>query len=329
MIIKSHFKPARGLSHHHIQTLLPTLLKRKSKQSFYWQELTLPDGDFVDLCWNQQPVENDKRPIVVVFHGLEGSINSPYAQHMMQALKKQNWNAVLMHFRGCSGRANRLPRSYHSGDTADARFFIEYLQKQYPGVPVAAVGYSLGGNMLLKLQAELGDQSPLAAAVSICAPIELDKCADRINIGFSKIYQRHLMRRLVKNLLRKYDQHDFESLIRLTKTRAKQLKTFWQFDDAFTAPVHGFGTAKNYYRVNSARSYLGGVVRPTLVLQAEDDPFMTADVIPEESELGQGITLEISESGGHVGFVAGSLLKPRYWLTERVPAFLSEFIQQD
>ena len=326
MIIKSRFKPARGLSHHHIQTLLPTLLKRKSRQNYHWQELTLPDGDFVDLCWNQPPDENDKRPIVIVFHGLEGSINSPYAQQMMQALQDQNWNAVLMHFRGCSGRANKLPRSYHSGDTADARYFIEYLQKQYPGVPIAAVGYSLGGNMLLKLQAELGDASPLAAAVSICAPIELDKCADRINYGFSKIYQRHLMQRLVRNLLRKYDQHDFVSLIKLTKEKVHQLKTFWQFDDAFTAPVHGFGTAKNYYKVNSARGYLSGVTRPTLLLQAEDDPFMTSDVIPDQSELGTGITLEVSENGGHVGFVTGSLLKPHYWLTERVPDFLSDYI---
>ena len=328
MIIKSKFKPASGFSHHHLQTLLPTLLKRSTKTDFHWQELNLPDGDFVDLCWNQAPDFTDTRPLVIVFHGLEGSIKSPYAIHMMQALADNNWNAVLMHFRGCSGRSNRLPRSYHSGDTGDAKYFINYLQAHFPGVPIAAIGYSLGGNMLLKLQAEFADDSPLAAAVSICAPIELNKSADRINCGFSKIYQHHLMRRLVKNLLRKYDQHAFESLIKLTKKKVYQLKTFWQFDDAFTAPVHGFGTAENYYRVNSARRYLADVTRPTLLIQAEDDPFMTADVIPDQSELGRGITLELSEKGGHVGFVAGSLFKPHYWLTERVPTFLAEYFRQ-
>ena len=292
-----------------------------------WQSLNLPDGDFIDLCWNKEPDFTDTRPIVVVFHGLEGSINSPYAQHIMKALEQQGWNAVLMHFRGCSGRENNLPRSYHSGDTGDAKFLIEYLQQKFPNVPVSAVGYSLGGNMLLKLQSEYGDSSPLNAAISICAPIQLDKCAERINKGFSKVYQKHLMKRLVKNVLRKYDQHDFVSQIALSKNKLKSLKTFRQFDDAFTGPIHGFGTAENYYRINSARQYIKNITKPTLVLQTIDDPFMTVDVIPKESELGGGVTLEVSRFGGHVGFVKGSIFKPEYWLPERICEYLSCYLK--
>ena len=329
MIIKSKFKPAIGLSHFHLQTLLPTFLHKKinTKKHFYWQEFELPDGDFVDCCWNEKPHTNDTRPVVVVFHGLEGSINSPYAQHMMLALKKHNWNAVLMHFRGCSGRGNKLARRYHSGDTADALFFIKYLQQQFPNVPFAAVGYSLGGNMLLKLQAELGKQSPLEAAVSVCAPIQLDNCSDRVAKGFSRVYQRHLMKRLVGNLLKKYEQHDLNALINLPEQQAKSLKTFWQFDDAFTGPIHGYGSAKNYYQQCSASQYLNQIQKPTLAIQAKDDPFMTVDVIPGESELGPGLTLEVSEYGGHVGFVAGSLFRPRYWLPERITEYLSEYLK--
>ncbi|MDH5517888.1 MAG: hydrolase [Gammaproteobacteria bacterium] len=326
MIIESAFKPARGLTHCHLQTLLPTLLQKKNTKHYFWQKLTLSDSDFVDLCWNQPPDTHDKRPLAVVFHGLEGSINSPYAQHIMQALEKRNINAVLMHFRGCSGRANNLPRAYHSGDTADAKFLLEYLQKQFPTVPLLAIGYSLGGNMLLKLQAEYADQSPLKAAVSVCAPIELDKCADRIDQGFSKIYQKHLMKRLVSGLLKKYQQHDLVNLINLPKQKARKLKTFWQFDEAFTAPVHGFGTAKNYYEKSSARQYLKLITKPTLAIQATDDPFMTADVIPGEAELGSGVTLEVSRYGGHVGFVSGSLLRPHYWLPERICDYFSDYI---
>lgn len=327
MIIKSKFKPAIGLSHFHVQTLLPTILHKKSNKKYHWQELSLPDGDFVDLCWNQPPDFNDKRPLVVVFHGLEGSINSPYAQHVMQALENKNWNAVLMHFRGCSGRSNKLPRAYHSGDTGDAKFFIQYLKNNFKNVPVSAVGYSLGGNMLLKLQAEFGDESPLEAAISICAPILLNKCVDRIDKGFSRVYQRHLMKRLVGNLLKKYDQHDFIALADLSKEKAKSLKTFWQFDDAFTGPLHGFGGAKNYYDKCSARQYLHQIKTPTLALHSVDDPFMVEDVIPLENELGSGLTLEISRHGGHVGFVSGSIFKPRYWLPERICEYLSGYIK--
>lgn len=328
MIIQSKFKPISGLSHHHIQTLLPTLLRQQTNISFQQQTLELPDGDFVDLAWKSMPGAGDNQPIVVVFHGLEGSIHSPYVKGILASLHQRGWHAVLMHFRNCSGRINRLPRAYHSGDTGDAGYFLDYLKQQYPQSALAAVGYSLGGNMLLKLQAELGSTSPLQAAVSVCAPLKLDVCADRIRRGFSRIYQAHLMRRLKQNLINKYTQHDYQDLIGLKKEQVHQLKDFWQFDDAFTAPMHGFKNVHDYYTRSSARQYLGEIQSPTLLIQTLDDPFMTPDVLPGEKEVSKAVQLEYSTKGGHVGFVSGQRFKPFFWLEKRIPDFLSEYIDR-
>lgn len=321
------FRPLSGLGHHHIQTLLPTFLHAGYKGNWQNQELTLPDGDFVDLAWNELPVRGDERPIVVIFHGLEGSVSSPYAQDMMRSIRHHGWHAVLMHFRGCSGRPNRLARSYHSGETGDARFFLHWLRQQYPDAPLAAVGYSLGGNMLLKLQAELGDNSPLEAAVSICAPIRLDLCADRIRQGLSRIYQAHLLRRMKRNLLTKYPHHDYQALIGLALDDIRKLDDFWSFDDAYTAPIHGFRDVHDYYRQASARQYLGAIKRPTLIIHALDDPFMPPEVVPGASELSPSTRLELSKAGGHVGFIGGTWLRPEYWLAQRVPDYLRDFLK--
>jgi len=328
MIHQSTFQPITGLSHHHLQTLLPTLLHSRGGKTWQGQELELPDGDFVDLVWTSRPDPAGNRPIVVIFHGLEGSVRSPYVQDILQSLDLRGWHGVLMHFRGCSGRPNRLPRSYHSGETGDAGYLLEYLRREYPQAPLAAVGYSLGGNMLLKLLAELGDASPLRAAVSVCAPIRLDLCADRIRQGFSRLYQAHLVRRMKRNLLSKYTQHDYHALIGLSKKEIRGLDDFWSFDDAYTAPMHGFKNVHDYYDRSSARQYLGAIQKPTLILHAEDDPFMPAEVIPEPSELSSSVELELSEKGGHVGFIKGSLLSPEPWLAERIPEYLAEYLDK-
>jgi predicted alpha/beta-fold hydrolase len=180
--------------------------------------------------------------------------------------------------------------------------------------------------MLLKLQAELGAASPLRAAVSVCAPIRLDLCADRIRQGFSRLYQAHLLRRMKRNLLIKYPLHDYQTLIGLSKTDIRGLNDFWSFDDAYTAPMHGFKNVYDYYDRSSARQYLGDIQQPALILHARDDPFMLPEVIPEISELSSRVELELSEHGGHVGFVSGSLLRPIYWLPERISTYLADYL---
>ncbi len=324
MITQSQFRPAFGLASPHLQTVLPLLLKNRSNKNYFQQTLELDDGDFLDCSWTNEPV--NEKPIVVVFHGLEGSVDSHYASGIMQALHEQGWQAVLMHFRGCSGRPNRLPRSYHSGETGDARFMIDALKRKYPDTPLAAVGYSLGGNMLLKLQAEYASASPLKAVVSVCAPVQLDLCAQRLNQGFSRFYQRYLVGLLKQKMLDKAVRFDFEQLIGLNKTGIRQLKTFWQFDDLATAPLHGFAGVDDYYARSSARQYLKEIKKPALMIHALDDPFMLPDIVPDESDLSESVELELSQYGGHVGFVAGSVRKPVFWLQKRIPEYLSGFI---
>ena len=325
MIIQSQFRPAFGLSNPHVQTLLPFLLKKAGNDKYRQQTLELVDGDFLDLSWLGEP--KDGRPIVVLFHGLEGSIDSHYAKTIMQALHQQGWLALLMHFRGCSHRPNRLAHSYHSGETEDARYLLGWLKQTYPNSPLAAVGISLGGNMLLKLQAEYGDQSPLKAAVSVCAPVQLNLCSQRLNKGLSRIYQRHLITRLNQKLCNKIKQFNFEELIGLSKNDIKQIKTFWQFDDRVTAPLHGFKDVHDYYARSSARQYLKDIKKPTLMIHALDDPFMQQKIVPEESELSNSIELELSKHGGHIGFIAGSLSKPVFWLPQRISEYLYKYIE--
>ena len=179
------FKPKFPLQNRHLQTLYAPLFRKQQTPKIKIERFELNDGDFVESYWYKSKPTDD-RPIVTLFHGLAGSFSSPYIQGVMKALEKQGLASVLMHFRGCSGKENLLPRSYHSGDTADAKAWIEHLEKNYPHAPLYAVGYSIGGNMLLKLLAEEGKKSPLKSAVSVSAPMDLDITAKAINRGFSK-----------------------------------------------------------------------------------------------------------------------------------------------
>ncbi len=312
------FKPAFGLRNRHIQTLYPSLFRKEIQPKLETEIFELDDGDFVECSWHNKPKKTTKTPIVILFHGLEGSYKSSYIQGMMNAFNKIGFSCVLMHFRGCSGKPNRYARAYHSGDTLDAKGWIESLVKRYPNNPLYAIGYSLGGNMLLKLLGEWGDRSPLVSAVSVSAPMQLNISADTINQGFALIYQNYLLKRLKNSLLKKYNYHPMQSLIGLDKKNVKNIKSIWAFDDAYTAKIHGFGTAKEYYNQSSAKQYLKDIRTPTLIIHALDDPFMSKEILPNEDEISNDVQLEIYKNGGHVGFISGSLINPTYWLEERI-----------
>ncbi|WP_447158873.1 hydrolase [Salmonella enterica] len=187
------FIPMRGIRNRHLQTMLPRLIRRKVKFNAHWQRLELPDGDFVDLAWSEDPQQAKYKPRLVVFHGLEGSLNSPYAHGLIEAAQKRGWLGVVMHFRGCSGEPNRLNRIYHSGETEDGAWFLRWLQREFGAVPTAAVGYSLGGNMLACLLAKEGRDIPIEAAVIVSAPFVLEACSYHMDKGFSRVYQRYLL----------------------------------------------------------------------------------------------------------------------------------------
>ncbi len=315
------FKPAWWLPGSHLQTLWPTFCRRLNKSIVFQRErLELPDGDFIDLDWVNA---DTNAPIVVVLHGLEGSSESPYANGMLMAMQNQGWRGVLMHFRSCSGELNRHARAYHSGDTTDVAYLIKTIRDREPDALLAAVGFSLGGNVLLKWLGETGDTNPLSAAVAISVPFELANAVDRVQYGFSRIYQWHFLKSLLKKIQQKLDTKKIQMKI----PPLANVKTLHEFDDKITAPLHGFINAEDYYQRSSCRQFLRKISVPTLVLQSRDDPFMTADVLPNPHELSTSIVLELTNKGGHVGFVAGKTpWHVEYWLESRVPNFLQNYL---
>jgi len=326
--MEDSFQPAHGLKHRHIQTIFPTLFRKNPPPDINIERFELEDGDFVDCYWHSiLPMDKlGKIPIVVLFHGLTGSFKSTYIQGMMTTLGKSGYHSVLMYFRGCSGEINRLPRSYHSGDTGDAKAWLNALQERYPNSPLFAIGYSLGGNMLLKLLGEYGDSSPFTAAVSVSAPLKLDICSTQMNQGFSKLYQYMLLKDLKKNLLRKYKKYDMKSLIGIGESEVEGLNSFWTFDDIYTGPIHGFESAEDYYQQCSSKQYLNKIRSATLVIHALDDPFMTPEILPNPIELPANVHLEIHPSGGHLGFVSNHIFKPEYWLEDRIIQFFNQYL---
>jgi predicted alpha/beta-fold hydrolase len=317
----STFQPAWWLSNRHLQTLWPTFCRRAIKDlSVRRERFELADGDFLDIDW----CGYNHGPIVLILHGFEGSIASPYAKGMLQAIHANGWRGAFMHFRSCSGEHNRLPRIYHSGETTDVAAVVAELKRREPQTPIAAIGFSLGGNVLLKWLGETGQQNPLVAAAAISVPFELHKAADRINRGFSRVYQWHLLKSVRNKIKNKFDRIPTPFPL----PTLKLINTLREFDDKVTAPLHGFASADDYYTQSSSRQYLKNITVPTLLLQAKDDPFMTDDLLPQPNELSKQITLELSEQGGHVGFVAGKFpWRPEYWLEQRIPAYFAGYLK--
>lgn len=321
----NNFKPAWWLPASHLQTLWPALCRRRLKNlPLVNERLELPDGDFIDLVWagNRQA-----ESLVIVLHGMEGSINSHYIKGMLRSLTDQGWCAVLMHFRGCSGEHNRLPRSYHSGDTEDIEYVTHLLKNRGPFKHFAAVGFSLGGNVLLKWLGEARSVNCLDASVAISVPFEPSKLARHMQSGFiQRMYQRYFMHFLRTRILEKFKVRQVPAEVDLELLSIA--RTVYEFDSNVTVPLHGFSSVHEYYERSGSRQYLHGIRVPTLIIHAKDDPLMTEDVIPQEAELSTTITMEVTEKGGHVGFVAGTTpWKPVYWLEQRAVSYLQAFLK--
>ena len=324
----SGFRPAWWLPGPHLQTLWPALFRRRGKPRLVRERVELPDGDFLDLDWNDldwnDPDDDADAPLALLLHGLEGSSASPYAWGMLAAFRRRGWPAAVMHFRGCSGEPNRLARSYHSGETGDLAHVVEALARRAPGRPVFAAGVSLGGNVLLKWLGETGAEAPLAGAAAVSVPLDLGRCADRLERGLSKGYRRFLVRELHRSVQAKFGGWR-ESPIDLA--RLPGWRTFREFDEHVTAPLHGFAGAEDYYRRSSSGRFVAHVRVPTLVVQARDDPFLPDDPPPASSP---AVRWEVFPRGGHAGFVAGAVPgRPRYWLEERIPAFFEEILGEE
>ena len=326
MLIKTTFKPAWWLNNAHLQTLYPALMRKNTALPGLRRErLKTRDNDFIDIDWYGEGTQ----PLVILLHGLTGSSQSGYIKGLQRTLLTQGFRSVALNFRGCSGEYNHSARCYHSGETEDIHFLYQTLRQREPDTPFAAVGFSLGGNVLLKWLGEQGNKLTLFAAVAVSVPLVLSTCATKLDNGFSKIYRENLLRELKHHVRAK--QRHLEKVGKLEEAnRIEQLgdlsriKSFWQYDDRVVARLHGFKNVQDYYQRSSSRQFLKSIVIPTLLIQAIDDPFMTEKVLPDLDELSSTIYLEITQGGGHVGFVAGeNPFKPEYWLEQRIPEFLA------
>lgn len=331
----------------HAQTIYPLLIAPPSppRRRERWDT---PDGDFIDLDWcdaagdaalvprpaalaqgagSATPATLARSacaglpPLLVLFHGLEGSADSPYATALMGALTRIGWGGVVPHFRGCSGEPNRLPRAYHSGDADEIDWILARIGERFPGRRLFAVGVSLGGNALLKWAGERADVAAqvLTALVAVSAPLDLAACGHHLGRGFNRVYTRHFLNTMKANAAEKLRR--FPGLI--DARRLVAASTLYEFDDLFTAPLHGFAGVDDYWRRASAKPWLPAIRLPALLINAQNDPFMPPQVLPAPAEVGPLTRLDFPREGGHVGFVSGGLPGRLDWLPRRILHFFS------
>lgn len=313
--IDSAFSAPWWLRGPHLQTLWGALTRGTFHNNLQEERIPTPDKDFLRVFWSSTPAD-PSAPLVLLMHGLAGSVDSPYMQGLFQALGARRVPAVALQLRGSGLFPNNRARSYHSGDTADLEYFLGVLAERYPQRRVRAVGVSLSGNLLLRHLGERGDDSPLERVIAICPPVNIHRAVQRLSQGFSRGYQVYLVALLKAAVARKRDLvqragYDIDAIL--------SARTFEEFDDHFTAPVHGFRDANHYYTAASSAPILNQIRVPTRILFAHDDPFMHADIIPSPAMVSPAVTVEVSKNGGHVGFVEGW---GRYWLDRHIPDLL-------
>ncbi len=328
--VPSDFRAAAWLPGRHLQTLGARLLRSERGVPLTRERLETPDGDFVDLDFPfepPQPNARDERPIVLVLHGLEGSARSKYALETYRALAHHGLACVGLNFRSCSGELNRLARMYHSGDTGDLAYVLQVLTARFPDRRKGAVGFSIGGNALLKYLGESGvaARNRLAVAAAVSVPFDLAAGADYLERLGGKVYSWYLIRKLqrkVKAKIRILPSH-------VDVRRALAAKSFRVFDDAATAPLHGFSDAEEYYRQSSSAQFLDNIQIPTLLIHSADDPFLPAKCVPlHRAHENPNIVAAFTSRGGHVGFVSGAPWRPVFWAEREVGRFMGEMLNE-
>lgn len=320
------FRPAGWLPGAHAQTIAGRLLRRPALPRLERERIELPDGDFVDLDHAAIGTPDASGPVVLVMHGLEGSARRGYAINTYHELAQRGVRAVGLNFRSCSGEPNRSARLYHSGDTADIEHVLRLIAARYPDAPRGAIGFSLGGNALLKLLGELGAdaRSLVGAAAAVSVPYDLGAGADWLDGSrMGRFYACRFITSLIAKAEAKAallgDTCDLE--------RIRAARSFREFDDAATAPIHGFAGAEDYYTRSSSVHYLERIRIPTLLLHAADDPFLPAPHFPHaQVAANPDLTAVLTERGGHVGFIEGRPWAPSFWAEATAAAFLAQHL---
>ncbi|MDX1639031.1 MAG: alpha/beta fold hydrolase [Balneolaceae bacterium] len=304
------FRPAPWCFNGHVHTIGRSLLTRAGDPYHKRIEIATPDGDFLDLDIIKAP---SRRPVVVLFHGLEGSSKRYYMTELATALAGQQYTVIGVNFRGCSGRMNRKPRFYHSGETEDLDTVFRWVRERFPNSPIGAAGFSLGGNALLKSLGERQGDHPLKAAATVSVPYDLALGARHISEGFNRIYEYNFIRTMKQKLKEKRQQFPD-----LPEFRGQ---TLYAFDDQVTAPVHGFRDADHYYETCSSQRFLQHIRTPTLLVHSRQDPICPPDMIPvEKIDANASLSRLITGQGGHVGFWS----RPSGWINRTLVNFFAK-----
>ena len=321
LLVPSYRAPA-WLPGGHLQTLYAPLLAPRPRVLFHRARWDTPDGDFIDLDWTD---DNRTAPatLVVLFHGLEGGSGSHYAAALMAAVHARGWRGVVVHFRGCSGELNRLPRAYHSGDSGEIDWILRRLKQQNAARALFATGVSLGGNALLKWLGEQqrGATTVVDAAATISATVDLMAAGDALGRGLNMIYTRNFLATMRRKTLAKLSA--FPGLC--DRDRMLASRTLREFDNIVTAPLHGFRNTDDYWTRASSKPLLRHITVPTLMINARNDPFLPAAALPSADEVSPAIITEFPAAGGHVGFVSGNFPGQLDWLPQRVTGFFAGF----
>lgn len=306
----------------HLQTIAPYLFPPTPTQVYLRERWELDDGDFVDADWTAPASDLTQQPTVVLFHGLEGNSQSHYARTLMAEVKARGWIGVVVHFRGCSGEPNRLPRVYYAGDSQEIDRLLTIIRHKRPHAPLYAVGVSLGGNALLKWLGEHAERAQhlVTAAVAISAPIALKETARSLDSGWNYwLYSKNFVASMKPKALAMAERFPQA----LDKARIETVKTVQQMDNAVTAVLYGAEHADAYYDLNAAKPWLKNIRTSTLIINAKNDPFVPFSSLPSATEVSDTVTLVYPDHGGHAGF-SGTMADSRTpWLAEVVTNFIS------
>jgi predicted alpha/beta-fold hydrolase len=302
-LIESRYRAPRWLPGAHSQTIVAAKLVPRPHVAYRRERWDTPDGDFIDVDFAQPEPAAADAPVLVLFHGLEGCSRSHYALAIMRHFADRGWRAVVPHFRGCSGEPNRLPRAYHSGDSAECDWILRRVHARWPQARLHAAGISLGGNMLAKWLGESEEDARfVAAAASVGSPLDLAAGGAALGRGFNLVYTKMFLATLKRKALDKARR--FPGIADADALRAS--RNLYEFDDVYTAPVHGFRNTDDYWARASGKPWLGGVKVPHLVLNAKNDPFVPAASLPRPHEVSRHVVLEQPDEGGHIGFAQGT-----------------------
>ncbi|MEM8524296.1 MAG: alpha/beta fold hydrolase [Bacteroidota bacterium] len=317
IITSSNYQATGIFKNGHLNTIFPTLFRRIKEVHYKRERVELPDGDFIDLDWSRQ----SNRQLVLVLHGLEGSSDSVYIRGMIRAFNRAGWDGVAMNFRSCSGDPNRKLKSYNMGASDDLKLIINHLKESTTYKKLVLIGSSLGGNVILKYLGEEGENAPnfIDRAITFSVPCDIPSTNEQLKKWYNQIYLKRFLKTLNDKFQEKLTQ--FPNQIQFS---GRRFRTFQDFDDNYTAPVHGYKNADEYWHRCSSKHFVSNIRVPTLLINALDDSFLGADsYIYELAEKHPFFYLETPKHGGHVGFVDKNE-EGLYWSEKRALSFVEE-----